>query len=219
MTAPEQPGDNLPPLDSATIALVRLSACIAAGSEESVRGTLSECVAADVTEGWIEELMLQSYLFAGFPRALNAVREWRRMGRRADGGPGRSADDSSYADLFDWRVRGQETCAKVYGANYEKLRTNIRALHPSMDEWMIVEGYGKVLARPGLDLMRRELCIVAACAASGQDRQLHSHLMGARNAGAARSQVTATLHVLEGVAGKLELFRAQSLWDKVRSLG
>ena len=30
---------------------------------------------------WVEELMLQSYLFAGFPRALNAAREWRR--RRA----------------------------------------------------------------------------------------------------------------------------------------
>jgi alkylhydroperoxidase/carboxymuconolactone decarboxylase family protein YurZ len=63
------------------------------------------------------------------------------------------------------------------------------------------------------------LCIVAACAASGQDRQLHSHLLGARNAGAAPSQVSAALHALEGVAGKLELYRAQSLWDKVRSLG
>jgi 4-carboxymuconolactone decarboxylase len=219
MTAPEHSGDSLRPLDAATVALVRLSACIAAGAEESVRSALGECVAAGVTEGWLEELILQSYLFAGFPRALNAAREWRRIQARVDGNGERSTDDSSYADLFDWRERGQETCATVYGANYEKLRANIRALHPLMDEWMIVEGYGKVLARPGLDLMRRELCIVAACAASGQDRQLHSHLLGARNAGAAPSQVSAALHALEGVAGKLELYRAQSLWDKVRSLG
>ncbi|HVT39488.1 MAG TPA: carboxymuconolactone decarboxylase family protein [Gemmatimonadaceae bacterium] len=219
MTAPERPGDSLPPLDNATVALVRLSACIAAGSEESVRGTLSECVAASVSEGWLEELMLQSYLFAGFPRALNAAREWRRMGGRTNRGAARPGDDSSYADVFDWRVRGQDTCATVYGANYDKLRANIRALHPLMDEWMIVEGYGKVLARPGLDLIRRELCIVAACAASGQDRQLHSHLLGARNAGAARAQVTAALQALEGVAGKLELYRAQSLWERVRSVG
>jgi 4-carboxymuconolactone decarboxylase len=219
MTASQQSGDNLPPLDRATVALVRLSACIAAGSEESVRGTLNECVAAGVTDGWLEELMLQSYLFAGFPRTLNAAREWRRMGGRADRSGTPSTDDSSYADLFDWRVRGEETCEAVYGTNYEKLRENIRALHPLLDEWMIVEGYGKVLARPGLDLMRRELCIVAACAASGQDRQLHSHLMGARNAGATGPQVTAALHSLEGVAGKLELYRAQGLWDKVRSMG
>ena len=28
---------------------------------------------------WVEEVILQSYLFAGFPRALNAAREWRRV--------------------------------------------------------------------------------------------------------------------------------------------
>ena len=28
---------------------------------------------------WIEELLLQTYLFAGFPRALNGMREWRRL--------------------------------------------------------------------------------------------------------------------------------------------
>ena len=63
---------------------------------------------------------------------------------------------------------------------YDRLRENIRHLHPLLDDWMIDEGYGKVLSRPGLDLPRRELCIVAACAATGQDRQLHSHLHGAR---------------------------------------
>ena len=54
-------------------------------------------------------------------------------------------------------ARGEATCAAVYGPFYERLRLNIRALHPALDAWMIVEGYGKVLGRPGLDLARREL--------------------------------------------------------------
>ena len=29
----------------------------------------------------------------------------------------------------------------MYGATYERLRHNIRALHPALDAWMIVEGY------------------------------------------------------------------------------
>ena len=58
---------------------------------------------------------------------------------------------------------------------------------------MIVEGYGKVLSRPALDLARRELCIVAACAASRQERQLHSHLHGALHAGASKAAITDTL--------------------------
>lgn len=166
-------------LDAPTIALVRLAAAIAGGDEAAVRNAF--VAAADrVPPAWTEELVLQSYLFSGFPRALNAAREWRRTTPAT----APSADDAGdYDQAGEWRLRGEATCAAVYGEMYEKLRLNVRDLHPALDAWMVVEGYGKVLGRPGLDLARRELCIVAACAASMQDRQLHSHLHGALNVG------------------------------------
>jgi 4-carboxymuconolactone decarboxylase len=80
---------------------------------------------------------------------------------------------------------------------------------------MIVEGYGKVLGRPGLDLARRELCIVAACAASGQNRQLHSHLLGALNAGASAAHVGAALNALEAVVDQALLRQARFMWDRM----
>ena len=80
---------------------------------------------------------------------------------------------------------------------------------------MIVEGYGKALSRPGLDLGRRELCIVAACAASGQDRQLHSHLHGALNAGVEAEVVRDALAALEGIVSKEILARARMLFERV----
>ncbi|MDQ3996650.1 MAG: hypothetical protein M3303_06480, partial [Gemmatimonadota bacterium] len=67
------------PLDAETRALVRLAATIAAADEATVRASMSEA-ATEVRSAWMEELVLQSYLFAGFPRALNAAREWRRGG-------------------------------------------------------------------------------------------------------------------------------------------
>jgi 4-carboxymuconolactone decarboxylase len=81
---------------------------------------------------------------------------------------------------------------------------------------MIVEGYGKVLSRPGLDLPRRELCIVAACAATAQDRQLQSHLHGARNAGVAELVVTDALGALRDAIPEPLLSRALRLWDRIR---
>ena len=66
---------------------------------------------------------------------------------------------------------------------------------------MVVDGYGKVLAAPGLDLPRRELCIVAACAATGQDRQLHSHLHGALNVGVVPRGGRRRLDALASVLG------------------
>jgi 4-carboxymuconolactone decarboxylase len=200
-------GDTLVQLDDATRSLLRVAATVAGGGEVEIRAELQR--AASITpHEWIEELLLQSYLFAGFPRTLNAMREWRRTA------PTPAALSAPPADL---RVRGEATCSRVYGSAYERLRRNIRALHPDLDDWMILEGYGKVLSRPGLDLQRRELCIVAACAATAQDRQLQSHLRGALNVGVSRAVVTAALDSLRDVIPETVLSRAIRLWERVRS--
>jgi 4-carboxymuconolactone decarboxylase len=188
-------------LDAPTIALVRLAGAIAGASEREVREAFAAARGAGVPERWVEELVLQSYLFSGFPRTLNAAREWRRI--YPETVPAEQAGDAER-----WRAQGEETCARVYGPMYEKLRHNIDDLHPALDRWMIVEGYGKVLSRPGLDLPRRELCIVAACAASGQDRQLHSHLHGALNVGVAPAVLSASIDAL---ADDLGADRARSV--------
>jgi 4-carboxymuconolactone decarboxylase len=184
-------------LDAGTRVLVQLSAAIAAGDEATVRSWFLEA-ARDVPPLHVEELVLQSYLFCGFPRALNAAREWRRVsGRPAPASD--EAEDVSHGE--EWRERGEQTCAAVYDGMYEKLRLNVRDLHPALDSWMVVDGYGKVLSRPGLDLSRRELCIVAACAAMGQDRQLHSHLRGALNVGVDPGVLGEVLDAVAGLVG------------------
>lgn len=177
-----------------------------------------DAAVTDAPAEWVEELILQTYLFAGFPRALNAAREWRRAQAAVDGAGGAPSPDdgrATAAAVDDWRRRGERTCATVYGTAYSRLRGNITALHPALDEWMIVEGYGKVLSRPGLDLGRRELCIVAACAHTWQARQLHSHLHGALNAGVPPGAVTATFDALDDILGAEQARSARLLWGRV----
>jgi len=210
MTTRARRATTLNVLDDATRQLVRTAAVIAAGDEVAIRAALADASSAVSTE-WVEELILQSYLFCGFPRSLNAMREWRRLTNQPAASP---ADAGGVAE---WRRRGEETCRRVYGAMYERLRVNIRGLHPELDEWMVVEGYGKVLSRPGLDLARRELCIVAACAASEQDRQLHSHLHGALNVGVAPDVVTDVLDALDGVIPASGVATARLLWRRVQN--
>ena len=183
-------------LDDATRVLVQLSAAVAASDEATVRYWLTQA-ARDVPPVHVEELLLQSYLFCGFPRTLNATREWRRVSQRL----APTSDESDDLIAEEWRERGEQTCAAVYGAMYDKLRLNVRDLHPALDNWMVVDGYGKALARPGLDLPRRELCIVAACAAMGQDRQLHSHLRGALNVGVTPGALGDALDAIDGLIG------------------
>jgi 4-carboxymuconolactone decarboxylase len=198
-------------LDTETLSLVRLAGIISAGTEVQVRDALTRA-AADCRASWVEEVVLQSYLFAGFPRALNAAREWRRI----SGQPAPASDEGeNYEQVEQWRVQGETTCSTVYGPFYERLRHNIRGLHPALDAWMIVDGYGKVLSRPALDLRRRELCVVAACASAGQDRQLHSHLHGALHAGATPSEVRDALDSIADVVGSENSARYQQLLERV----
>jgi len=205
------PAIVLDTLDPETGLLVELAAMLAGGGESDVRDALAAALPV-VRPAWVEEVILQTYLFAGFPRALNAAREWRRIsGREAP------AVDADAIDAPGARqALGQATCATVYGRFYTQLRANIRALHPALDQWMIEEGYGKVLSRAALDLTRRELCIVAACAIARQERQLHSHLHGALHAGASAAVVSAALARVTPRLADDDRRRVEGLWARVQ---
>jgi len=173
-------------VDNASATLVELSAAIAAGARdrwpEIMRAVQQH---AGPTAG--EEAILQSYLFLGFPAALQALSVWR------DEHP-LSTEVEPVAPAA-WRERGEAVCAQVYGGQYERLRENVTALHPNMEQWMLTEGYGKVLARPGLALRTRELCIIALLAVQDAPRQLYSHIRGALNCGATQLDVREALGI------------------------
>jgi 4-carboxymuconolactone decarboxylase len=213
MTSASSQGSSLQAIDDATRCLVQIAAAIA-GSTESITRSVMEQAVGNVEPSKVDEVILQSYLFAGFPRTLNAARTWRAV----SGHPAPIEDpDADLVNSSDWVEKGEATCETVYGESYEMLRRNIRSLHPALDSWMITDGYGKVLSRPGLDLKTRELCIVAACAASGQQRQLHSHLHGALNAGASLPEVESALAALDQMIDEEELTRYRSLLGRVAS--
>jgi len=198
-------------IDEVTRSLVRSAAAIAGAAETKLRAVFEEVVDR-VERSEMDEVILQSYLFAGFPRALNAARIWRSVSGQQAPAEDRDAELGSSAT---WVERGEETCRIVYGESYELLRENIRELHPALDSWMITDGYGKVLSRPQLALRTRELCIVAACAASGQQRQLHSHLHGALNSGATAEEVREALDALDDLVDGENLTRYRGLLTHV----
>ena len=196
-------------LDPATAHLIRFSAAVAWGEKAGVGEAAAACHAAGVPTAWVEEMLLQSVLMTGYPRALVAFAAWREVS-----GPV-SADDP--VGPAEWTRRGEQCCEVVYGANYQKLRDNVRALHPALDHWMIAEGYGRTLARPGLDLRRRELCIVAQTAVLDTPRQLHSHLRGALHTGATPAQIDTVLQLVRLLLPPEGWEEVQELWRTVRA--
>jgi 4-carboxymuconolactone decarboxylase len=200
-------------LDPPTSDLVRFAAAIAQGYEPELRDRVGPLRTSQVPGVWVEELLLQSLLMVGYPRTLIAFGVWRKFsGIR----PVDHDRDLDYSRAPEWTRRGEELCAVVYGENYEKLRESVQALHPAIDSWMITEGYGRTLARPGLDLRRRELCTVAQTAVLEAPRQLHSHLRGALNAGASLGQIEGTLSIVNPLLSFDRWKKVKELWRTVR---
>lgn len=92
-------------------------------------------------------------LSAGFPAAI----EFLRALSAVSGGPpprtigaGRASNGSRAI-----RARGERLCARVYGPDSSRLRSFMRALAPEFDTWMIEDGYGRTLSRPGRSVIER----------------------------------------------------------------
>ncbi len=201
------------PLDEPTRALIVFAAAIAQGEVSEIRDRAEEAVAAGVRATWGDELMLQSVPMVRWPRTLMGAAHWRKaIGVGATGGEA----DLDYAMHAEWTRRGEETCRTIYGDNYSRLRENVRSLHPALDAWMVTEGYGRTLSRPGLDLVRRELCVIAQTAVLNTPRQLHSHLRGALRAGADVATIEAALTAVNPFVSYDDWKSVKELWDQVQ---
>src|SRR3989442_13380529 len=205
-------------LDPKTVALVRAAAALAEGRITELEQRFREARAAGVPDLWVEELLLQSLLLVGYPLALVGFGVWREVtGPVARGGAGAGAgEELAHEEWQAWAERGAQVCAEVYGRAYHKLLLNLRSLHPALEDLVLVDAYGKVIGRPGLDMKRRELCTVAAVAVLGTARQLHSHLRGALNTGATREEIEAVLGLIEPDLDPEHKRRAEEQWEDVK---
>ena len=188
-------------------ALVRVSGAIAARRGEALRDAIREAV-GEADPGRLEEVLLQSHLFVGYPVALEALSIWREERKQA---PEVREDDEPRV----WEVRGPRVCSRVYGRQYEALLRNVRTIHPVMAGWMVGVGYGRVLGRPGLSLAVRELCIVSLLEVLDTPEQLHSHLRGALNVGASARAVREALELAGEHASPEARARADTVWKAV----
>jgi len=177
--------------------LVALSSAIAGGDPDGVAASVKAALRDGATHGEIYEALLQSYLFLGFPRAIGAFFAAGPV-LRHEGEP----PPAARVDPGAWLHSGEALCRRVYGRNYEKLVTTLRELSPDLASWMILEGYGKTLSRPGLSAMAREYCIVAMLTTTRMWRQLRSHAIGAVNVGGTRARVRESITLCAPVAGQ-----------------
>ncbi len=161
------------------------------------------------------ELLLQGYLFCGYPKA---VESFFCLERALKGKCGLDLSGISPRILESSSVlleRGVSTGREVHGDKFERINNKITALCPDLGYLMIVEGYGHVLSRRGLDIKPRELAVVSSLTASGAQRQLNSHIRGCRNVGCEDSEIYETIFTCLLWISPERVLESLELWSEI----
>lgn len=169
--------DPLPARD----ALVMASVAAATDNVDHLRMVTRLFVRTHDDARSLYEALLQSYLFAGYPVALESLAVLDAEVRHLL--PDHTWPDAEPFNVDVFRARGAVLCEQIYTGVYERMMQRLGAITPDLSDWMIVEGYGKTLSRDGLDVVTRELCNVAILAALQHRNQLVSHVRGTLNVG------------------------------------
>ncbi len=167
----------------AELYLPLLSGAIAARSDNDQRAIIQRSLDRGVSPLQLQETVYQIHLFLGFPAMIEASRLLAEYISRPRS---RHRLPTAYTSrqVTSWHRSGLHKIRKVYGRLFERLVVYVNSFSPQILTWMINDGYGQVLSRPGLSFERREMCVVATLTVSGYDNQLLAHIRGALNCGA-----------------------------------
>jgi 4-carboxymuconolactone decarboxylase len=185
-----------------------LSASVSLAAEDCIRFFIALSISNFVPALHIKEVILQNYLFCGFPNSIEGLIILKEILTENE------LNDANYVDVRDeatMLMDGEELCEIIYGKNFDKLTANMKGLSTDLHQWMLREGYGKVLSRPVLNPLERELCTVSSLAALGRERQLISHIRGAVNVGAHEDEVREAIFTISPLVALPVRERAQAV--------
>lgn len=179
-------------------ALARILALAVTGRWPALKRALRESAKQGVPRAAIQEILLQSHLFAGFPRCLEAFEIFASVEALGDF-PQTEGAAVEGAWNESRRTRGRELFSRIYASKSEEVLARIGRFHPDLRLWIEEHAYARVLARPGLTAKQRELASITALVATRQWRQLLSHLRGALRCGASEKELGELLDSLRGI--------------------
>ena len=146
----------------------------------------------------VAEGLLQGVLFYGFPRSITAFeilrREWP--------GPAPAADRtrSPAQEVTD----GRALFAAIYDTNTAAVESMLSDAHGELRDFVLEVAYGRILSRPQLPAVARELIAVGVLAAMEQTPQMVGHGRGALRLGATRIEVREALLTALDDEGQVE---------------
>jgi len=197
-------------------ATAAIAAFTAAGQLPQLREALTDGLDAGLTIGEINEILVQMYAYAGFPRSLNGIGTFMAVveERRAKGviDPA-GAEPTPLPAGTDILELGTENQTRLIGA---PVTGPLFDFAPAIDRFLKTHLFGDIFGRDTLDWQSREIATVAALAnLDGVESQLRSHIAVALNTGLTEANLRGLVSVLQARIGQARADRARDVLDEV----
>jgi alkylhydroperoxidase/carboxymuconolactone decarboxylase family protein YurZ len=199
--------------------IITIAAFTAVGDLDRLKPALNDALDAGLSINEINEILVQMYAYAGFPRSLNGINTFMSV-----------VDERKAKGLKDPKGRKATPLPKdldkdKYGAKVRATLSGLKTIPPPaawqefspiIDTFLKEHLFTDIFARDVLTHQERELATVAALASmSGTQGQLQYHLGAALNTGLTERQIKDFIEVLASKVDKAQADSARMVLDKV----
>lgn len=183
--------------------VAEVSAYTASGNQTGLKEALIKGLDAGVTVNTYKEILVQSYAYCGFPRALNALATLMQTvderGKTDESGAEPSAKPQGSALNY-----GTENQTKLVGA---EVKGKLFEFAPAIDEYLKAHLFGDIFARDNVDWKMREVATIAMLAVrDGVESQLDAHINIGKHNGLTDDQVNEILDIATQTKAKNVIF-------------
>ncbi len=188
------------PLSARQKGIIPIAAFTAIGSMQKLEIALGEGLDAGLTVNEIKEILVHSYAYAGFPRALNGINAFmaildKRQKRGINDTIGKEA--SPVPADFDKKAYGHKIRNSLVGRDMSKPASGYQVFAPIIDRFLVEHLFAEIFFRDVLTHQERQLVTISILAAmTGTEPQLKSHFGVSMNAGLSKAQLDDYLAVL-----------------------
>lgn len=180
--------------------MIPISAFTAIGNMQKLESALTEGLDAGLTVNEIKEILVQTYAYAGFPRALNGINTYMVVldNRKKQGITDKIGKEATPMPAdFDKTAYGNKVRNLLVGKDISKPTSGYPVFTPIINQFLVEHLFADIFYRDVLNHQERELVTISILAAmTGTEAQLKTHLGISMNMGLSKAQLEDFVSVL-----------------------
>lgn len=187
-------------------AIVAIASYTGNGNLEHLKPTLIQALEVGMTINEINEVLIQTYAYCGFPRSLQAIQTFMQVvnERKAQGITDSIGRDASPIKTDKSRYeRGRNILAEISGISAYTPQTGYAMFAPTIEHFLKEHLFADIFERDLLTYRERELATVSVLAGvSGVEQMVSGHMLICLHLGITTEQLSALLNIIEMNLGK-----------------